>query len=181
MGTAYPVRDAQPDRSVGGRARSTPSRRYVRATGRGDSVTPGHGYGCSTARPVRRRMRTSPTTRTTRRPGRRDHADRAAAGQHAVQDRRRDGVTTADRRRLPAVVQQSCSRRPTWHRRQVGTFDAGGAYLAANLSWKIPATTDLDQVIVRRNAGSTVPTLDHRVAGLRGDGSAVKNTGSAQG
>src|SRR4029453_11507476 len=36
----------------------------------------------------------------------------------------------------------------------VGSFDASGSYLAANLSWKVPATTDLDQVIVRKNVGS---------------------------
>lgn len=60
-------------------------------------------------------------------------------------------------------------------------FDASGAYLAANLSWKIPAMSDLDQVIVRRNAGSTVPTLTTGTLVYAGTGSAVKNTGLAQG
>jgi type VII secretion-associated serine protease mycosin len=60
-------------------------------------------------------------------------------------------------------------------------FDASGAYLAANLSWKIPAMSDLDQVIVRRNAGSTVPTLTTGTLVYAGTGAAVKNTGLAQG
>jgi hypothetical protein len=63
----------------------------------------------------------------------------------------------------------------------VGSFDASGAYLAANLSWKIPAMTDLDQVIVRRNSGSTVPTLTTGTLVYAGTASAVKNTGLAQG
>jgi serine protease len=63
----------------------------------------------------------------------------------------------------------------------VGSFDASGAYLAANLSWKVPATTDLDQVIVRRNAGSTVPTLTTGTLVFAGTTSAVKNVGLAQG
>jgi len=63
----------------------------------------------------------------------------------------------------------------------VGSFDASGAYLAANLSWKIPAMTDLDQVIVRRNAGSTVPTLTTGTLVYAGTASAVKNVGLAQG
>jgi len=61
------------------------------------------------------------------------------------------------------------------------TFDASGAYLAANLVWKIPAMSDLDQVIVRRNAGSTVPTLTTGTLVYAGTASAVKNTGLAQG
>lgn len=60
-------------------------------------------------------------------------------------------------------------------------FDASGAYLAANLTWKTPAMSDLDQVIVRRNAGSTVPTLTTGALVYGGTGSAVKNTGLAQG
>jgi type VII secretion-associated serine protease mycosin len=60
-------------------------------------------------------------------------------------------------------------------------FAAAGAYLAANLSWKIPAMSDLDQVIVRRNAGSTVPTLTTGTLVYAGTASAVKNTGLAQG
>ncbi|MEI8409744.1 MULTISPECIES: S8 family serine peptidase [unclassified Kribbella] len=63
----------------------------------------------------------------------------------------------------------------------VGAFDASGAYLAANLAWTIPATPDLDQVIVRRNAGSTVPTLTTGTLVYAGTASAVKNTGLAQG
>ncbi len=63
----------------------------------------------------------------------------------------------------------------------VGTFDASGAYLAANLSWKVPATTDFDQVIVRRNAGSKAPTITTGTLVYAGAGSAVKNTGLAQG
>jgi subtilisin family serine protease len=63
----------------------------------------------------------------------------------------------------------------------VGTFDATGAYLAANLSWKVPATTDLDQVIVRRNAGSKVPTITTGTLVYAGTKSSVKDTGLAQG
>jgi hypothetical protein len=36
-------------------------------------------------------------------------------------------------------------------------FDATGAYSTAALRWTLPAITDLDQVIVRRNAGTTAP------------------------
>ncbi|NEA32536.1 S8 family serine peptidase [Streptomyces sp. SID13031] len=61
------------------------------------------------------------------------------------------------------------------------TFDATGAYLAANLSWKIPAVSDFEQVIVRRNAGSRVPTLTTGTVVYAGTASAVKNTGLAQG
>jgi serine protease len=60
-------------------------------------------------------------------------------------------------------------------------FDASGAYLAANLSWRLPAMSDLDQVIVRRNAGSTVPTLTTGTLVHAGLGSAVKNAGLLQG
>ncbi len=60
-------------------------------------------------------------------------------------------------------------------------FDATGAYLAANLSWQIPAMPDFDQVIVRRNSGSTVPTLTTGTLVYSGTASAVKNTGLAQG
>ncbi|WP_329476265.1 S8 family serine peptidase [Kribbella sp. NBC_01484] len=63
----------------------------------------------------------------------------------------------------------------------VGTFDATGAYLAANLSWKVPATPDLDQVILRRNAGSKAPTITTGVLVYAGSGSAVKDTGLLQG
>ncbi|GAA1589576.1 hypothetical protein GCM10009742_40120 [Kribbella karoonensis] len=64
---------------------------------------------------------------------------------------------------------------------QVAPFDALGAYLAANLSWTIHPTTDLDQVVVRRNAGSTVPTPTTGTLVYSGTGSAVKDTGLAQG
>ncbi|NIK62300.1 S8 family serine peptidase [Kribbella shirazensis] len=60
-------------------------------------------------------------------------------------------------------------------------FDATGAYLAANLSWQVPALPDLDQVIVRRNAGSQVPTLTTGTLVYAGTATAVKNTGLAQG
>ncbi|MEI8411507.1 MULTISPECIES: S8 family serine peptidase [unclassified Kribbella] len=59
-------------------------------------------------------------------------------------------------------------------------FAASGAYLAANLSWKLPVMSDLDQVIVRRNAGSTVPTLTTGTLVYAGTASAIKNTGLAQ-
>jgi hypothetical protein len=36
-------------------------------------------------------------------------------------------------------------------------FDATGAYTTAALKWKLPAITDLDQIIVRRNAGTAAP------------------------
>jgi hypothetical protein len=63
----------------------------------------------------------------------------------------------------------------------VGAFDATGAYLAAQLSWKLPAIGDLDQVIVRRNPTSKVPTISTGTSVYAGTGSAVKNTGLAQG
>jgi serine protease len=56
-----------------------------------------------------------------------------------------------------------------------------GAYLAANLSWTIPPTTDLDQVVVRRNVGSKAPTPSTGTLVYAGTGTAVKNTGLAQG
>jgi hypothetical protein len=65
--------------------------------------------------------------------------------------------------------------------RPVGSFDASGLYLAANLAWKVPAMSDLDQVIVRRNVGSKAPTLSTGTLVYAGTGSAVKNTGLAQG
>jgi hypothetical protein len=54
-------------------------------------------------------------------------------------------------------------------------------YLAANLAWTIPPTGDLDQVIVRRNVGSKAPTLTTGTLVYAGTGTAVKNTGLAQG
>ncbi|MEV4262498.1 S8 family serine peptidase [Kribbella sp. NPDC049584] len=60
-------------------------------------------------------------------------------------------------------------------------FDAGGTYLAANLAWTVPAMPDLDQVIVRRNAGSHVPAMTTGTLVYAGTAAAVKNTGLAQG
>ncbi|MFF0266748.1 S8 family serine peptidase [Kribbella sp. NPDC004536] len=59
-------------------------------------------------------------------------------------------------------------------------FSGSGAYLAANLSWTIPPTPDLDQVIVRRNVGSKAPTPTTGTLVYAGSGTAVKNTGLAQ-
>jgi hypothetical protein len=59
-------------------------------------------------------------------------------------------------------------------------FDASGAYLAANLAWKIGPTPDLDQVVVRRNTGSKAPTLTTGTLVYAGTASAFKNTGLAQ-
>jgi type VII secretion-associated serine protease mycosin len=59
-------------------------------------------------------------------------------------------------------------------------FDANGAYLAANLAWKLSPMSDLDQVIVRRNAGNAVPTLTTGTLVYAGTASAFKNTGLAQ-
>ncbi|MGW6201814.1 S8 family serine peptidase [Kribbella sp. NPDC055110] len=64
---------------------------------------------------------------------------------------------------------------------EVSPFDAAGGYLAANLSWSIAPTTDLDQVIVRRNAGSTVPTPTTGTLVYAGTGTTAKDTGLAQG
>ncbi|HWD78309.1 MAG TPA: Ig-like domain-containing protein, partial [Kribbella sp.] len=61
------------------------------------------------------------------------------------------------------------------------TFDASGAYLAANLSWTVPAMPDLDQIIVRRNSGSQIPSLTTGTLVYSGTGTGVKNTGLAQG
>ncbi|TCO50507.1 subtilisin family serine protease [Kribbella antiqua] len=63
----------------------------------------------------------------------------------------------------------------------VGSFDASGAPEAANLSWTVPALSDLDQVIVRRNASNTVPTLTTGTQVYAGTGTSVKNTGLKQG
>ncbi|WP_405070825.1 S8 family serine peptidase [Kribbella sp. NBC_01510] len=61
------------------------------------------------------------------------------------------------------------------------TFTGSGAYLAVNLAWKIPPTTDLDQVIVRRNVGSKAPTPSTGTLVYAGTATSVKNTGLAQG
>ncbi|MEV0291636.1 MULTISPECIES: S8 family serine peptidase [unclassified Kribbella] len=60
-------------------------------------------------------------------------------------------------------------------------LSGAGAYLAANLSWKLPPTPDLDQVIVRRNVGSKAPTISTGTLVYTGTGTAVKDTGLAQG
>ncbi|MGZ0147766.1 S8 family serine peptidase [Kribbella sp. WER1] len=61
------------------------------------------------------------------------------------------------------------------------TFDASGAYLAANLTWKVPALPDLDQIVVRRNSGSKAPTPTTGTLVYSGTAAAYKNTGLAQG
>jgi serine protease len=63
---------------------------------------------------------------------------------------------------------------------KLSAFTGTGAYLAANLAWTIPPTPDLDQVIVRRNVGSTAPTPTTGTLVYAGTGTAVKNTGLAQ-
>jgi subtilisin family serine protease len=90
-----------------------------------------------------------------------------------------NGVEGADGAVLPAfsIVFSTANTAP----QPVGTFDATGAYLAANLSWKVPTTTDIDQVIVRRNAGSKVPTMTTGTLVYAGTKSSVKDTGLAQG
>lgn len=64
---------------------------------------------------------------------------------------------------------------------KVPTFTGSGAYLAASLAWEIPPTTDLDQVVVRRNVGSKAPTPTTGTLVYAGTGTSVKNTGLAQG
>ncbi|WP_020392626.1 S8 family serine peptidase [Kribbella catacumbae] len=59
------------------------------------------------------------------------------------------------------------------------TFTASGAYKAANVSWTIPATPDLDQVIIRMNVGGKAPTLSTGTQVYAGAGSSVKVTGLA--
>ncbi|MFI7066080.1 S8 family serine peptidase [Kribbella sp. NPDC050124] len=68
-----------------------------------------------------------------------------------------------------------------WYPGKLTAFDASGAYLAANLSWQVPAMTDFAQVIVRRAVGSTAPTLTTGTLVYAGTAPAVKNTGLAQG
>ncbi|MEV4266736.1 S8 family serine peptidase [Kribbella sp. NPDC049584] len=60
-------------------------------------------------------------------------------------------------------------------------FGGSGAYLAANLTWTIPPTPDLDQVIVRRIAGGKAPSLTTGTLVYAGTGTSVKDTGLAQG
>ncbi|GAA1603652.1 hypothetical protein GCM10009804_70020 [Kribbella hippodromi] len=59
-------------------------------------------------------------------------------------------------------------------------FTATGAYLAANLSWKLAPMSDLDQVIVRRVVGGSEPTLTTGTLVYAGTASAFKDTGLAQ-
>ncbi|WP_432889994.1 S8 family serine peptidase [Kribbella sp. CA-245084] len=61
----------------------------------------------------------------------------------------------------------------------IGSFTSTGAYLGATLTWKVPPTTDLDQVIVRRNVGNTAPSLSTGTLVYAGTGAAVKTTGLA--
>ncbi|MET9314798.1 S8 family serine peptidase [Kribbella sp. NPDC003505] len=60
-------------------------------------------------------------------------------------------------------------------------FTGGGGYLSANLAWTVPSTPDFDQVVVRRNVGSKAPTPTTGTLVYAGTGTAVKNTGLAQG
>ncbi len=89
-----------------------------------------------------------------------------------------DGITEADGSRVLPISSgfATADLAP-----QKLVFDASGAYLAANLTWKIPPITDLDQVIVRRNATSKAPTLTTGTLVYSGTASAFKNTGLAQG
>ncbi|WP_344222436.1 S8 family serine peptidase [Kribbella sancticallisti] len=60
------------------------------------------------------------------------------------------------------------------------TFTASGAYRAAYVSWTVPATPDLDQVIIRQNVGGRAPSLTTGTLVYAGTGSAaVKVTGLA--
>ncbi|WUJ67942.1 hypothetical protein OG809_22835 [Kribbella soli] len=52
-------------------------------------------------------------------------------------------------------------------------------WIGATLTWKVPPTTDLDQVIVRRNVGNTAPSLSTGTLVYAGTGAAVKTTGLA--
>ncbi len=61
------------------------------------------------------------------------------------------------------------------------TFATTGAHLGATVSWTIPATPDLDQVVVRRNVGGKTPTPDTGTIVYAGTGTSVKLTGMAQG
>ncbi|WP_233714655.1 S8 family serine peptidase [Kribbella jiaozuonensis] len=82
---------------------------------------------------------------------------------------------------LPIQPFSSVFSTPDLVPQKLTTFTGGGAYLAANLAWTIPPTTDLAQVIVRRNVGSKAPTPSTGTLVYSGTGTAVKNTGLAQG
>ncbi|GAA1670644.1 hypothetical protein GCM10009745_11540 [Kribbella yunnanensis] len=60
------------------------------------------------------------------------------------------------------------------------TFDASGGFQKANLGWKIPALGDLDQIIVRRNAGGKYPTPTTGTLVYSGTASSFANTGLPQ-
>ncbi|MFC9691249.1 S8 family serine peptidase [Kribbella sp. NPDC056951] len=60
------------------------------------------------------------------------------------------------------------------------TFDGSGSFQKANLSWKIPALGDLDQIIVRRNAGGKYPTPTTGTLVYSGTASSFANTGLPQ-
>ncbi|WP_328525548.1 S8 family serine peptidase [Kribbella sp. NBC_00359] len=65
--------------------------------------------------------------------------------------------------------------------KKLTTFTGSGAYLAAALAWTIPPTPDLEQVIVRRITGGKAPTLTTGTLVYARTGTAVKDTGLAQG
>jgi type VII secretion-associated serine protease mycosin len=57
-------------------------------------------------------------------------------------------------------------------------FDATGAYTTAALKWTVPGITDFDQVIVRRNTGTTPPAkIDEGTAVYAGEASSTTATG----
>jgi serine protease len=60
-------------------------------------------------------------------------------------------------------------------------FTTTGAYLAANLSWKLAPMSDLDEVIVRRVVGGSEPTMTTGTLVYAGTASSFKDTGLAQG
>ncbi|WP_238176040.1 S8 family serine peptidase [Kribbella albertanoniae] len=60
------------------------------------------------------------------------------------------------------------------------TFDASGSFQKANLGWKIPALGDLDQIIVRRNAGGRYPTPTTGTLVYSGTASSFANTALPQ-
>lgn len=59
-------------------------------------------------------------------------------------------------------------------------FTTTGAYLAANLSWKLAPMADLDEVVVRRVVGGSEPTMTTGTLVYAGTASAFKDTGLAQ-
>jgi subtilisin family serine protease len=59
------------------------------------------------------------------------------------------------------------------------TFAVTGAFKAASVAWTIPATPDLDQVIIRQNVGGKAPTLTTGTLVYAGTGTSVKVTGLA--